>query len=248
MGPEIERLKAKHGDNKDELNKAMMQFYKEQGVTPILGCLPMFLQMPIWIALYSSLQSTFELRQSPFLMFFGHHLTWIKDLAHPDRLFYFPNNPINLYFFHLDAINVLPIFLGIVSWIQAKVMRSQQPPASTPEQAQQQKMMQWMTLMLPVILYNGPAGLNLYIMTSTTFGIIESKIIRQHIKEREAAEKAGVVIVDNPPDDLPPPGSVRRKNNKPDEPPKSGGIAGWITKLQQKAEEMQEQQKKNKKK
>ena len=244
MGPEIERLKKKHGDNKDELNKAMMQFYKTQGATPILGCLPMFLQMPIWIALYSSLQSTFELRQSPFLW----GLTWIKDLAHPDRLFYFPDHPIQLFFIHLDAINVLPIFLGIVSWIQAKVMRSQQPPASTPEQAQQQKMMQWMTLMLPVILYNGPSGLNLYIMTSTTIGIIESKIVRKHIKEREAMEKAGVVIVDNPPDDdLPPPGSVRRKKSDP-EPPKSGGLAGWITKLQNKAEEMQKSQQDQKRK
>jgi YidC/Oxa1 family membrane protein insertase len=52
MGPEMERLKKKYGDDKDGLNKAMMQFYKEQGATPILGCLPMFLQMPIWIALY----------------------------------------------------------------------------------------------------------------------------------------------------------------------------------------------------
>ncbi len=243
MGPEIERLKKKHGDNKDELNKAMMQFYKTQGATPILGCLPMFLQMPIWIALYSSLQSTFELRQSPFLWGF----TWIKDLAHPDRLFYFPDHPLQLLFFHIDAINVLPILLGVVSWIQAKVMRSQQPPATTPEQAQQQKMMQWMTLMLPIILYNGPSGLNLYIMTSTTIGIIESKIVRKHIKEREEMEKAGVVIVDNPPDDLPPAGSVRRKKSDP-EPPKSGGLAGWITKLQNKAEEMQKMQQDQKRK
>ncbi len=244
MSPEIERLKKKHGDNKDELNKAMMQFYKTQGATPILGCLPMFLQMPIWIALYSSLQNTFELRQSPFLW----GLTWIKDLAHPDRLFYFPTTPFSLFFIHVDAINVLPVILGVVSWIQAKVMRQQQPPASTPEQAQQQKMMQWMTLMLPIILYNGPAGLNLYIMTSTTFGIIESKIIRKHIKEKEAAEKAGVVIVDNPPgDDLPPAGKVRRKEPEPEKP--QGGLAGWITKLQQKAEEMQKDQlKKGKKK
>ena len=248
MGPEIERLKKKHGDNKDELNKAMMQFYKTQGATPILGCLPMFLQMPIWIALYSALQSTFELRQQPFLQFFGIHFTWIKDLAHPDRLFYFPDHPIKLFFIHIDAINVLPVLLGIVSWIQAKVMRSQQPPATTPEQAQQQKMMQWMTLMLPVILYNGPSGLNLYIMTSTTIGIIESKIVRKHIKEREAMEKAGVVIVDNPPgDDLPPPGSVRRKKSDP-EGPKSGGLAGWITKLQNKAEQMQKSQQDQKRK
>ncbi len=249
MGPEIERLKKKHGDNKDELNKAMMQFYKTQGATPILGCLPMFLQMPIWLALYSALQSTFELRQQPFLSFFGYNLTWIKDLAHPDRLFYFPDHPLSFLFLHIDAINVLPILLGIVSWIQAKVTRSQQPPASTPEQAQQQKMMQWMTLMLPIILYNGPSGLNLYIMTSSIFGIIESKIVRKHIKEREELEKRGVVIVDNPPDDLPPTGSVRRKKGPPEPTPKKGGIMGWLADIQEKAQAMQnEQAKKNKKK
>src|SRR2546423_15652501 len=97
MGPEVERLKKKYGDNKDELNKAMMQLYKEQGATPILGCLPMFLQMPIWIALYNSLQNTFELRQAPFLHPFGIPLTWIHDLAKPDALIGF-SQPIPLLF------------------------------------------------------------------------------------------------------------------------------------------------------
>src|SRR5206468_6563270 len=97
MAPEMERLKKKHGDNKDELNKAMMGLYKEQGFTPILGCLPMFLQMPIWIALWSCLQSTFELRQAPFLQFGWLHLTWIRDLSHPDFLIKF-SHPVPLIF------------------------------------------------------------------------------------------------------------------------------------------------------
>ena len=60
----VEKLKKKHGDNKEELQKAMWEFQKQQGITPILGCLPMFLQMPIWIALWSALNSTFELRHA----------------------------------------------------------------------------------------------------------------------------------------------------------------------------------------
>lgn len=246
MGPEIERLKKKHGDNKDELNKAMMQFYKQQGATPILGCLPMLLQMPIWIALYSSLQSTFELRQAPFLWGF----TWIKDLAHPDRLVYFPDAPINLFLFKVDAINVLPLILGVVSWIQAKVTRAQAPPATSPEQEQQQKMMQWMSLLLPVFLYNGPSGLNLYIITSSIVGLIESQVVRKHIKEREALEQRGAVIVDAPPgsnDDRPPTGGVRRKKPDP-ETPKAGGMMGWLQQLQQKAEDLQRDQQKRKRK
>jgi YidC/Oxa1 family membrane protein insertase len=235
MGPEIERLKKKYGDNKEELNRAMMQVYKEQGATPILGCLPMFLQMPIWVALYASLQNTFELRHASFL----YGLTWIHDLAKPDRLFWFPNHPINLIFIHFDAINLLPIFMAVVYWLNQKF--TPKPPATTPEQEQQQKMMQWMSLLFPIFLYNGPAGLNLYIVTSTGVGILESKRIRDHIKQREEAEKEGRVFVE-------PTRKTRRGGSDdiggPAKPTKSGGIAGWLADLQEKAEEMRRNNKK----
>ena len=118
MGPEIERLKKKYGDNKDELNKAMMGVYKEQGLTPILGCLPMFLQTPIWIALWSALQSTFELRQAGFLRWSHLHLTWISDLSHPDALITFAS-PISVFgYFHLASLNILPLFLAVVFFLQ----------------------------------------------------------------------------------------------------------------------------------
>jgi YidC/Oxa1 family membrane protein insertase len=241
MGPEIERLKKKHGDNKDELNKAMMQVYKEQGFTPILGCLPMFLQMPIWIALWSALQSTFELRQAPFLHFGGVHLTWIDDLARPDRFIDFGRS-IDLFFgLSFSSINILPVLLAGVFYLQQKY--TPKPPAATPEQQQQQKMMQWMSLLFPIFLYNGPSGLNLYILTSTTIGIFESKRIRDHIKEKEEQEKAGVVIVDEPPsqkkgrkgDDFGAGGGGGRKGPGP--APK-GGISGWFSELQAKAEQL----------
>src|SRR5205814_2448465 len=106
LGPEMEKLKKKYGDDKDAMAKAQMGLYKEIGFTPVLGCLPMFLQMPIFIALWQCLQSTFELRHSPFLWNF----TWIHDLAQPDRLYHFPA-ALNLGFFSLDAINVLPIMV-----------------------------------------------------------------------------------------------------------------------------------------
>jgi YidC/Oxa1 family membrane protein insertase len=233
MGPEIERLKKKYGDDKDELNKAMMQVYKEQGFTPILGCLPMFLQMPIWIALYAALNSTFELRQEPFLWGW----TWIEDLARPDRLVEW--NPIRLFWgIEIGAFNILPILLAVVFYLQQEF--TPKPPATTPEQVQQQKMMKWMSLIFPVFLYNGPSGLNLYILTSTGIGIIESKRIRDHIKQREEAEKAGKVIVDAKPtrnkrrdDDAP--GGIGAKRKPP--APK-GGVAGWLASLQEKAEEI----------
>jgi YidC/Oxa1 family membrane protein insertase len=231
MGPEIERLKKKHGDNKDELNKAMMQFYKEQGFTPVLGCLPMFLQMPIWIALWSALQSTFELRQAPFLEFFGVHFTWIRDLSHPDFLAKF-SHPVPLLFgLTLSGINVLPILLAVVFFLQQKFQPV--PANQTPEQEQQRKMMQWMSLLFPVMLYSGPSGLNLYILTSTTIGIIESKVIRDHIKQREEAEKGGRIIVDAKPTR-----ASKRDKQEPPKQQKAGGVMGWLADLQAKAEEV----------
>jgi YidC/Oxa1 family membrane protein insertase len=232
MGPEIERLKKKYGDNKEELNRAMMELYKEQGATPILGCLPMFLQMPIWIALWSALQNTFQLRQAPFL----YGITWIDDLAKADRLFYFPNSAINIWFIHLDAINLLPILLAVVFYIQAEIQNRLQP-AATPEQEQQKKMMKWMSLLFPIFLYSQPSGLNLYILTSTTIGIIEMKRIRKHIQEKEELEKAqGPILVDAKPTRQ----SRKGKDDKP-EPKKKTGLAGWLADLQARAEEMQKQ-------
>jgi YidC/Oxa1 family membrane protein insertase len=226
MGPEMEKLKKKYGDNKDELNKAMMGFYKEQGVTPILGCLPMFLQTPIWIALWQALQTTFELRHAPFLWGF----TWIHDLSKPDHLITFAH-PIPLVFgYTISAINLLPLLLAVVFFIQGKMQPK--PAALTKEQEQQQKMMQWMTLLFPLMLYTGPSGLNLYIFTSTTIGIFESRIVRQHIKDREEAEKAGRVIVDA--------GAKFKGGGKklPAEQTKPSGLMGWVSRLQERAEQI----------
>lgn len=230
MGPEIERLKKKYGDNKDELNKAMMQVYKQQGATPILGCLPMFLQMPIWIALWSALQSTFDLRQAGFLHFGSLHLTWIDDLSRPDAVFTF-SHPVPLLFFTITSVNLLPVLMAIVSYIQTKLQPT--PTSQTPEQEKQKKMMQWMVLLFPIMLYTAPSGLNLYIITSSAVGIWENKIIRKHIQEKEEAEKAGRIIVDAKPTR-----AGKRREKEAPKPVKKGGVMGWIAELQAKAEEV----------
>jgi YidC/Oxa1 family membrane protein insertase len=242
MGPEIERLKKKYGDDKEGLNKAMMGVYKEQGMTPILGCLPMLLQTPIWLALWNALQSTFEIRQAGFLRWGHVHLTWIADLSQPDKLFAF-SAPLHLPFgYEMHSINVLPVLLAGVFYVQQRMMP--QPANLTPEQEQQRKMMKFMPLIYPLFFYVSPSGLNLYILTSTSLGIVESKIVRKHIKDREEAEKAGKIIVDAGP---------TRKNKRDDtkkkEPPKkTTGIAGFLANLQTKAEQVvreAEQRKKN---
>ena len=226
FGPELERLRKKHADNKDELNKAMMGFYKEQGFSPVLGCLPMFLQMPIWIALWSALNSTFELRHASFLYGF----TWIDDLAKPDHLIRF-SNPIQLWFLYIDGLNLLPILMGFVFWLQMKYQPK--PVAPTKEQEQQQKIMMWMMpLLFPLMLYSGPSGLNLYILTSTLIGIWESKRIRDHIKQQEERDAQQRVIIDAKPTR----GSKDTKKRAVEEPKK--GLAGWLQNLQERAEQV----------
>jgi len=236
MGPEMERLKKKYADDKDELNRQMMQFYKAQGAAPILGCLPMFLQMPIWIALYSSLQSTFALRQSPFLWNF----TWIHDLSKPDFLLYFPNHSfvIPLIGMHIEGLNLLPMLMGVVFYLQQKYMQPPNP-AMTEDQLKQQKMMQMiMPFIFPITLYNAPSGLNLYIFASTLFGVIESKVIRRHIKEREEAEKAERVVIDAKPTRQ---GKQLARAGTSETAP-AGGLRGFWANLQAKAEEARREQ------
>ncbi|MCC6425049.1 MAG: YidC/Oxa1 family insertase periplasmic-domain containing protein [Phycisphaerales bacterium] len=231
MGPEMERLKKKYADNKDELNKAMMQVYKEQGFTPIFGCLPMFLQMPIWIALWQALQGTFELRHAEFLWGW----TWIHDLARPDELIRF-SNPIPLIFgWHLRAINVLPLMMAVVTYFNQKYMPK--PAAASPEQQQQQKMMQWMSMLFPLMFYSLPSGLNLYYVTSMALGIYESKRIRDHINQREEQEKAERILVDAKPTR----GAKTRRRDEPAAEVKKGGLAGWLASLQARADEVRRQ-------
>jgi YidC/Oxa1 family membrane protein insertase len=232
-GPEIERLKKKFADNKEELNKAMMEVMNP--AQSLLGCLPMFLQTPIWIALWNALQSTFELRQAGFLRWQHLHLTWIADLSKQDALIQF-SDPIPLLFgWHLSSINVLPLLVGVASFVQ-QVYMVPTPTNMTPEQEQQRKMQRWMLLLFPVMLYAGPSGLNLYILTSSTIGMIESKIIRDHIRQKDEAEKAGLIIVD-------PPAKGGKKNKKDDDfkkspPKKQGRIAAKLAELMAQAEQI----------
>ncbi|MGA2440442.1 MAG: membrane protein insertase YidC, partial [Tepidisphaeraceae bacterium] len=242
MGPEMERLKKKYGDDKDALAKAQMEMHKEMGITPFLGCLPMFLQMPIWIALYSALQNDIALRQAPFLW----GLTWIHDLARPDRLISWDQHPFTVPFLGMKVVslNVLPLVVAVVMFLQQKLQP--QPPSLTAEQASQQKMMRYMSLAFSLFFYWMPSGLNLYILTSSTLAIFESKIIRQHIKDREEREKANKVIIDAKPTRQ---GKQKQKDEPKSQASKPGCLGSVWANLQEKAEQVRrEAERKEKKK
>ena len=196
MAPKVEELKKQYAGNKEEIQKRTMALYKEHGFNPLLGCLPMLLQTPIWIALFTAVDANVALRHEG-LFPAGWH--WITDLSAPDRLIPFSwlgIQPVTLPLMIglIDAINLLPILLAVAMYLQTKLSGQTTAAASNPQMAQQQKMVQiLLPIMMLVFLYSAPSGLNLYIMASTFGGIIEQYYIRRHIRETEAKEAAVTV-------------------------------------------------------
>jgi YidC/Oxa1 family membrane protein insertase len=188
LGPKIEEIKRKYANDKVRLNQEMMKL----DINPagqIMTCLPMFLQMPIWVALYLSLSNNILMRhESPF-----YGLTWIPDLTAQDALIQF-SSPIHIPLFgwELTSFNVMPLLVGLFMYIQQKTQPKPKPnPNMTEQQRQQQeamqRMMPMMSAMMVLIFYKMPSGLNLYVMFSSLFGWLEQRVIRKHIREREAA-------------------------------------------------------------
>ncbi len=205
LGPKAEEIKKKYANNKAEMNKQMMALYREQGASPIMGFLPMFVQMPIWIALWSAVYASIDLRGARFLPF------WITDLSMPDAVVSYQTITIPLLHSKIQSLNLLPLMMGVAFYLQQKLMPSQTNASTSPQVAQQQKMMMiMMPLLFPLMLYNGPSGVNLYIMASTFGGVIEQYVIRKHIREKEQAESQGLVATTKKTG-----GKVKKKKPKP---------------------------------
>ena len=151
LQPQIEKIRLQHKDSPQKLNKEIMEMYRRYKVNPMGGCLPLFLQMPIFIALYQTLMRSVELKGAAFL--------WIKDLSMPDAAFQLP---FKLPFLG-SAINLLPILM-----IGAMIIQQKLSQAKTGAQTEQQKMMaNIMPIMFGFIFYSLPAGLVLYWLTNT---------------------------------------------------------------------------------
>ena len=157
LQPEIEKLRKTHKDQPQKLNREIMALYKEHKVNPLGGCLPLFLQMPIFISLYVALMRSIELRGASFL--------WIKDLSQPDRLFILPKSfPVIG-----NEINLLPLLMLGAMFVQQK-MSSKSSPSSSAEQ--QKMMMIIMPIMFGFIFYHFPSGLTLYWTCYTIISIV----------------------------------------------------------------------------
>jgi len=186
LKPEIDKLKKKYPDEPKRVQQEQMALMQKYGVNPfqMLGCLPMFLQMPIWVALYALLYFMFDIRQEP--AFFGifqmiGDWPFLADLSSADHFFGKFDEPMQFLFWNITGINFLPILMGLIFFVQQKYM-SPQSMSTSPEQESQQKIMRVMMVVLfPLMLYSAPSGLTLYILTSSSVGILESRRIRKHI-------------------------------------------------------------------
>jgi YidC/Oxa1 family membrane protein insertase len=174
LQPEMEALKERAGDDKQKLQKEMMQLYKDKKVNPAAGCLPILIQIPIFFSLYKVIFVTIELRHAPF---FG----WLRDLSAPD-----PSSLFNLFgllpwaapaqgtLLALIFIGILPILLGVTMWLQQKL----NPAPTDPAQAM---IFAWMPWVFMFMLGGFASGLVLYWITNNTITFAQQYIImRSH--------------------------------------------------------------------
>ncbi len=152
-GP-MKELREKYKDNSEKLNKEMMKLYQEHKINPFAGCLPIFIQIPIFFGLYTAFQTTVELRLESFL--------WIHDLAAPDTVFHIGS----------FGVNILPVLMGITMWISMRMT----PNPSADET--QKIIMYTMALVFPVICYSLPAALSLYMTVQNLLTILQAKMTK----------------------------------------------------------------------
>ena len=182
--PKVKELQEKYKNNKQVLQQKTMELYKEEGVNPMGGCLPMLLQLPLLYGLFIVFRTAIEFRGAPFML-------WINDLSAPDAMFRFGFNIPLLG----NAFNLLPILMTVLMVVQQKM--SGNTAAGTPQQAQQQKMMMWlMPAMLFFLFYNFPSGLVLYYLTFNALTILQQKfIINKQVEEKFGKTHPGNVKV-----------------------------------------------------
>jgi len=162
MQPRLAELKAKYPDDKQKFAEEQMKLFAETGFNPLSGCLPVLLQLPIFIGLYQSLGSSVDLRRAPFL--------WFDDLAAPDALF---SLPFKLPFLG-NEFNLLPIITTSLYLFQQKMLM---PPPTDEQTRMQAKVFFWMTLMMGFMFYHVPAGLCVYLIASSVWSMGERKLL-----------------------------------------------------------------------
>ncbi|HEY5043752.1 MAG TPA: membrane protein insertase YidC [Verrucomicrobiae bacterium] len=168
LQPEVAALKEKYKDDTQKFTQKQMELWKKHKVSPVSGCLPMLIQMPVFIGFFTMIRSAIELR--------GAHFLWVADLSKPDTLFMIPG--ITFIPFGISTpeglpFNLLPLLMGGAMLWQSHL----QPPSPGMDPAQQ-KMMRWLPAMFILFLYNYSAGLALYWTVNNLLTILQTKLTK----------------------------------------------------------------------
>ena len=157
LSPKITELREQFKDNPQRMNQEVMALYRENKVNPAAGCLPMLVQIPVFISLFTVLRSAVELRYASFL--------WISDLSEPEALF--------ADWFPFGGLNILPILVALTMFLQSALS-----PA-TGDKSQQRMMLVMMPVMMLFMCYQLPSGVSLYWMLSTVISIVQMWRLRR---------------------------------------------------------------------
>ena len=222
LKPKIDQLNKKYPKKEDAMKKQqeMMQLYSQYGVSPMGGCLPMLIQMPIWIALFNFVPNAIELRGQSFL--------WADDLSAYDDVIHWGKD-LWLIGDHLSIFCVLFCVMQIVNtWIS---MKQQQSAAMSPEQEQSMKMMRWMMYLMPLMFFfmfnTYSSGLNYYYFLSGLTSILIMWFLRKTTNDEKLLAQLEAY-------------KAKNANN----PKKQSGMAARLEALQKMAEQQQQRQQK----
>lgn len=164
LQPRLQALQKQHKGDKDKLMQEQMALYKEHGVNPVAGCLPMLVQMPIWIALYWALFQLAGTPEAPGHPEFAKPFLWIANLGLPE---FTPENfPAQL--------PILAVLTGVTQWITTKMA---QQPSTDPQQQTMNQVMQIMPIMFIFFSLSVPAGLVLYWVASNLYQMVQQYFI-----------------------------------------------------------------------
>ena len=177
LQPQMQALKEKYPNDPQKVNTEMMRLYQTYGISPMGGCLPMLLQMPIFFSFFYVLQTAAEFRGEGFI-------GWVTDLSQMDTVFSFPLMGYEV------PVNILPILMAASTIIQMHMT-----PATG--DATQVKIMRWMPLMFFLFCYTYPSALGLYWTTSNLISILQTIIIRrmpapqlEKVQKKKGAKKS----------------------------------------------------------
>ena len=221
LRPKIEEATKQYNKPEDQMMKqqAMMTIYSKYGVSPLSGCLPMLIQMPIWIAMFNFVPNAIQLR--------GHSFLWIDDLSTYDPIIEWTTN----IWLIGDHLSLTCILFCVSNVLYTMMTMRQQKDQMMGQQAEQMKMMQWMMYLMPVMFFfmfnDYSAGLNFYYFISLFFSAAIMWLLRKTTNDAKL-----LAFLEE-----------RYKKNQ-NNPQKANGLAARLAAMQQQAEELRKQREK----